>query len=120
MLDQIVKKYTLKVVMSRTKISKRNLEKLASGQFEEFTKPQAYGFLKILEREFKDEDFSELRTALDAWNWQSYMDNDIFLDTYKEAPSNKKWIIILLIAIIASMIFYLFQQEFSTQESINS
>jgi len=119
MLDQIVKKYTIEVVISRTKISKRNLEKLSHGQFEDFTRPQAYGFLKILEREF-DEDFSELRAALDAWDWQSHMKhNEIFLDAHKEAPTtNKKWIVTLLIIAIALMAFYLFQQEFSTQEHV--
>ncbi|RUM44234.1 MAG: hypothetical protein DSY46_06110 [Hydrogenimonas sp.] len=121
MLDQVIKKYTIEVVISRTKISKRNLEKLSYGQFEDFTRPQAYGFLKILEREF-DEDFSELRAALDAWDWQSQMkQSEIFLDAHKEeSTSNKRWIVALLVIVTALMAFYLFQQEFSTQEQVKT
>ena len=117
MFERIVEEYGIEVVVNRTKISRRNLRKLQNGDFESFSKPQAYGFVRILEREF-DEDFSELRSALDTWFSEVGTDNEeIFVITQKGAPPKSRiWVVLILVAAVLSLAFYLFRQEFSPRE----
>ncbi|BDY12763.1 hypothetical protein [Hydrogenimonas cancrithermarum] len=117
MFERIVEQYSIEVVVNRTKISKKNLEKLQSGDFEGFTKPQAYGFVKILEREF-DEDFSDLKSALDAWFSQSGTGSEeVFVAVERGEPAKSKiWIVLALAAVVLFLALYLFRQEFSSRE----
>ncbi len=66
MLEKILKQYGADKVSARTKISKKNLSKLLKKDFEGFSKPQAYGFVSILQREYGD-DFAELKAELEVW-----------------------------------------------------
>jgi len=61
-----LKQYGIDKVSAKTKIAKKNLVKLRDRDFEGFSKPQAFGFLSILQREYGDE-CTELKTALEVW-----------------------------------------------------
>ena len=116
MLEQILEEYSIEVVINRTKISRRNLEKLKNGDFEGMTRPQAYGFLRILEREF-DEDFSDLKAQLDQWFEQTPPPSNepIFQPergARREGGSRKLWVGLLVVA-VAALGIYLYMTEFA-------
>ncbi|WP_353661798.1 hypothetical protein [Hydrogenimonas sp. SS33] len=113
MLEEVLEKYTVEVVINRTKISRKNLEKLKNGNFEGFTKPQAYGFLRILQREF-DEDFSDLEARLDDWfaNAPESLGEPIFKrDDGEVKGGSKGWILLLVLLVLAGAGYYLYQKE---------
>ncbi len=115
MLEKILKQYGADKVSARTKISKKNLSKLLEKDFEGFSKPQAYGFVSILQREYGD-DFAELKAELDVWFSASEGEDrkeEIFISADKggSASGYKKGAIaaVLLLAVAAAL-FYLFQK----------
>ncbi len=115
MLEKIVEQYGVEEVVAKTKISKKNLEKLMKGDFSGMTRPQAYGFLKILQREFGESEFDDLKSQLDAWFLQaeSERNQEIFIasETPKEIKA-KRWIVIALGLVVVLTAFYLAQKEF--------
>lgn len=116
MLETILEKYTIEVVINRTKISRKNLEKLRAKNFEGFTRPQALGFIRILEREF-DESFDDLKAELDAWfkDVPAVSGEPIFLrEEHVERGSSKKWIVAALILALLALGGYLFEKEFGS------
>jgi len=58
-LHDVREKYTIKEISYHTKISETSLEKIFEKDFESIRKPQAFGFISIIEREYKA-DLSEL------------------------------------------------------------
>jgi len=115
MFETLLEKYTIEVVANRTKISKRNLEKLREGDFSGFTRPQAIGFVRILEREF-GEDFSDLRDEIDAAmsGSGSPIQEPIFVRESGAAPKRSKGWLVAAVVIVALLLgFYLFRQDFS-------
>lgn len=116
MFETILEKYSIEVVVNRTKISRKNLEKLKNGNFEGFTRPQAYGFIRILEREF-NESFDDLKREMDAWfeELPSEISEPIFQrEDHQEEGSSRKWIVAGLAAMVLLLGFYLFQKEFAS------
>jgi hypothetical protein len=115
MFEKIVTQYSIEVVSNRTKISKKNLEKLMAGDFSGMTKPQAYGFLKILQREFGEDEFGDLKSQLDAWFSQSQPgESEIFVTSEpSEDVKGKRWIVITLAILVLLLGLYLIQKEFS-------
>ncbi|WP_456449470.1 hypothetical protein [Hydrogenimonas sp.] len=114
MLETILEQYTIEVVVNRTRISRKNLEKLKSGDFKGFTKPQAYGFVRILEREF-GENFDELREEMDQWFRKNdlVVPESVFLvEEKKRKGLSKRWIVAGLLTVIVVLGFYLLQREF--------
>ncbi len=116
MLEKILKQYGADKVSARTKISKKNLSKLQKKDFEGFSKPQAYGFVSILQREYGD-DFAELKAELEVWFSPSDGEEkkeEIFISAEEGEGSvgYKKWAIaaVLLLAVAAAL-FYMFQKE---------
>ncbi len=121
MLEQIFQEYSIEVVVNRTKISRKNLEKLQKGDFEGMTRTQAYGFLRILEREFGEE-FSDLKAQIDQWFEQAPSPNaePIFQPeggVRREGGSRKIWVGLLVVAVVVLGI-YLYQTEFSQSGTV--
>ncbi|WP_456452649.1 hypothetical protein [Hydrogenimonas sp.] len=117
MLETILEKYTMEVVVNRTKISRRNLEKLRDKDFTGFTRPQAFGFVRILEREF-GEDFGDLKAELDAFLKESPLpvNEPIFIREKQQGDGgSKRWLAAVLLAALVGLGIYLFQKEFSSQ-----
>jgi len=116
MFETILEQYTIEVVANRTKISKRNLEKLREGDFSGFTRPQAIGFVRILEREF-GEDFSDLRSEIEAAMGErggNPVHEPIFVRESGVAPKRSKGWLVAAVVIVALLLgFYLFRKDFS-------
>jgi len=118
MLDNIIEKYGLDAVSKKTRISKKNLEKLLKKEFSSFSKPMALGFVSILEREYKY-DFSSMKEDIVKWfeeNGTANKNNVVFPPPEDE---NSKWIAILPIVAVAIFGFYLYQNEFVYQNNVD-
>ncbi len=117
MFESFLQKYSIEVVVNRTKISRRNLEKLAAGNFEELTRPQAMGFVKILQREFGDEDFTPLQKEVEAWfeNLPETHSEPIFHPGEEHGGGNKRWLVVVLLAVAVLFGYYLYRSEFASE-----
>ncbi len=120
MLEKILKQYGIEKVSARTKISKKHLSKLLERDFEGFSKPQAYGFVSILEREYGDS-FEELRVELQAWFSKgegSEKREEIFVTTETQKPKSglKKWIAVAAVLLLAAIALLLVQMQTPSQE----
>jgi len=113
MLDNIIEKYGLDAVSKKTRISKKNLEKLLKKEFSSFSKPMALGFISILEREYKY-DFSDMKEDIVKWfeeNGTANKNNVVFPPP--EDERNRHWIAIIPLIAVMIFGFYLYQNEFS-------
>ncbi len=100
MLDEILKKYGIEKVSEKTKIPRKHLVKLKEKDFEGFSKPQAYGFVKILQREY-GEDFNELKAELDAWFCEGdECKEEIFVTQQRDSGSSMKKMVALAVFIL--------------------
>ncbi len=109
MLEKILKDHGIDKVSARTKISRKHLTKLREKNFEGFSKPQAYGFVSILQREYGD-DFEELKKELDAWFCEGEeCKEEIFVAKPEQSgPQLKKIVgaaVTILILMAAAMFF---------------
>ena len=113
MLDNIIGKYGLDEVSKKTKISKRNLEKLAKKEFGSFSKPRALGFLSIIERDY-GEDLSNIKDEVTK-RYENEEENQQAHVAFPppEDKISKRWIAIVPLIIALVFGFYLYQNEFS-------
>jgi hypothetical protein len=117
MLDSIIEKFGLDAVSKKTRISKKNLEKLLRREFSTFSKPKALGFISILEREYK-EDFSDLRNDIVEWFKSENSQEDQITFPPPEKP-NRTWITIVPLILVVAFGFYLYKNEFSNSQMVN-
>ena len=114
MFEDIIETYTIETVAERTKISQKNLQKLREGDFEGITRTQAYGFLRILQREF-GEDFDDLRQRLDEHFAHQKSENHepIFQRNHAEpSRGSKGWIVSLILGMALVFGGYLYFKDF--------
>jgi len=106
-MDKLFLQHSISEISAKTHISPIILEKLKNEEFSKISKIKINGFIKILEEEYPEHDFSKLKAKV-----VSYFDTskaeiaDIANNTAEEKKSNKKIYIIvfiLLIGIIALM-----------------
>ena len=117
MVDKIISEFGLDEVSKRTKISKRNLEKLAKRELSSFSKPRALGFISIMEREY-GVDLTDFKKEILEWfQNEDVHDHSLTFPPPKE-KRKKRWVAIvpLLIALIFG--FYLYQNDFSINKSL--
>ncbi|SFP58287.1 hypothetical protein [Hydrogenimonas thermophila] len=116
MLDSIIEKNGLDAVSEKTRISKKNLEKLQKKEFSDFSKPRALGFISILEREYK-EDLSELKEDIIKW-FENESDKQTTHIAFPPAKDGKSihWIVIIPLIMVLVFGFYLYQNEFSNTQ----
>lgn len=121
MLEKILKEYGVDKVSAKTKIPRKHLIKLQEKDFEGFSKPQAFGFVKILQREYGD-DFSELKSELDAWFCEGEeCKEEIFIAQKSSDDSKTKKAVVaavLILLAIGSVLMY--QQKSSSKEQISA
>ncbi|BBG64929.1 membrane protein [Hydrogenimonas sp.] len=113
MLEKILKQYGVDKVSAKTKIAKKNLVKLRDRDFEGFSKPQAFGFLSILQREYGDE-CTELKTALEVWFTEQKggeKKEEIFIsaDERKSEPKYRGAIAVIILLLLAAAALYFFR-----------
>ena len=112
MLDTILQEYTVESVSERTKISRRNLERLKNADFKALTKPQAFGFVAIIEREF-GVSLDQLRDEMAAYyeTHSTKPSEPIFVREEMRQTGNKgilKIWIVLLLSMVAAGGYYAF------------
>ncbi|WP_457593395.1 hypothetical protein [Hydrogenimonas sp.] len=113
MLEKILKQYGIDKVSARTRISKKHLAMLVEKNFEGFSKPQAYGFVSILQREYGD-DFDELKKELDAWFCEGEeCKEEIFVTKDEQSGLELKKIVVaaVVILILAAAALYFVPKE---------
>ena len=118
MFEEIIEKYTIETVSERTKISRKNLQRLREGDFEGITRTQAYGFLRILQREF-GEDFDDLRQRLDEHfaHQKPETHEPIFQRSESEpAKGTKGWVVSLILGMAVVFGGYLYFKDFHEQK----
>ena len=114
MFEEIIEKYTIETVSERTKISQKNLQRLRNGDFDGITRTQAYGFLRILQREF-GEDFDDLRQRLDEYFAHQKSENHepIFQRNHAEpSRGSKGWVVSLILGMALVFGGYLYFKDF--------
>ncbi len=121
MLDKILKKYGIETVSAKTKIPRKHLVKLKEKDFEGFSKPQAYGFVKILQREY-GEDFDELKSELDAWFCEGdECKEEIFVTQQRDSGSSVKKMVVLAVLILLLVGgAFIYMQERASEEPVAS
>jgi len=113
MLDNIIEKNGLDAVSEKTRISKKNLEKLQKKEFSGLSKPRALGFISILEREYK-EDLSEFKEDIIKW-FENESDKQTTHIAFPPPKDRKSihWVAIIPLIMVIVFGFYLYQNEFS-------
>ncbi|NPA29379.1 MAG: hypothetical protein GXO33_04260 [Epsilonproteobacteria bacterium] len=117
MLETIVKEFGLKKVSERTKISERNLEKLLNREFGSLPRPQAFGFVAIIEREF-GADLSAMREEMKQFyqNRPAQTGEPIFsredLPAARRKSGGAGWLIGLVLLVFAGGGYYAYENFF--------
>ncbi|WP_457594533.1 hypothetical protein [Hydrogenimonas sp.] len=124
MLEKILKQYGIEKVSARTRISRKHLSKLLQKDFEGFSKPQAYGFVPILKREYGD-DFEELRVELETWFAEGEGEEkkeEIFVsaDTQESKSNLKKGIAAAVVLLLAALAFYVVQNQSPSERTVQT
>ncbi len=110
-LNDIVEKYTIREISYQTKISITNLEKVLAKDFESLSRLKAFGFLSILEREYKA-DLSEIREEANQYYMQfSGSKNSVVnVPLTDEKKGNSKFFLFVILALLGYASWYFFMQ----------
>jgi len=116
MLETVIKENTLKKVAERTKISERNLQKLVNREFGGLPRPQAFGFVAIIEREF-GVDLSALREEMNHFyqNRPTQTGEPIF--SREDLPSARRqgggagWAVLGIVLLLVGAGYYYYQNS---------
>ena len=110
-LNDIVEKYTIREISYQTKISITNLEKILAKDFESLSRLKAFGFLSILEREYKA-DLSEIREEANQYYMQFSGSKNSVLNVplSDEKKGNSKFFLFVIIALLGYASWYFFTQ----------
>jgi len=107
-MDKLFSNYSITEISQKTHISPIILEKLKNEDFSTVSKIKLYGFIKILEDEYPEYDFSKLKNSVDEYFDTSKEDIAEIAAESKEKESKKIYfIVILLLLFIAGLIFVL-------------
>ena len=107
-MDNIFEKYEINEISQKTHISPVILNKLKSFNFKNIDKIKLKGFIKILETEYPDCDFSKLKEHIEIENKINQKNMADVKFNNKENNSLKSYLIVLfLILIIGFLIYYM-------------
>ncbi len=110
-LNEILEENSVQSISQKTNISETNLEALVAGDFDKLKRVKTFGFISILEREFKA-DLSALREqALEYYENNSENESvTIGLPLPEEKKGISTWFKLFIIILIAFTVWYFFTQ----------
>jgi len=103
-MDRLLQTYKLNEVAKKTHISPLSLERLFNYEFEKLDNIKIKGFIKILETEYPDLDFSELKEKFEEY---SKKDEDNIIEQTPQQNNNKNYLLIGLIVLLVSLIYFI-------------
>jgi hypothetical protein len=110
-LNEILEENSIKSISKKTNIAENNLDALVAGDFDKLKRVKTFGFISILEREFKA-DLSALKEqALEYYENNSKKESvTIGLPLPEEKKGSSKWFKFLILLLIAYTVWYFFTQ----------
>ena len=108
-MDKLLKQFSIAEISQKTHISPLILEKLKNNDFSKLTKIKLIGFVKILEEEYPNYDFSKLKTKIEEYFDTSKQEiADIALQTKPENNSFKTYLLVLILLVaISGLVYYM-------------
>ena len=120
-MDKLFNIYSIDEISKQTHISPVVLEKLKNGNFSKLPKIKLIGFIKILEEEYPEYDFSKLKEDI-----KSHFDTskeeiaDIPIKTTSETSSNKLYfLVVLLLIAIGGLLYYMNNKTTTKSEQLS-
>jgi len=114
-MDKITKKYSLKEISKRTHISPLSLKRLLNYEFETISEIKFNGFLKILENEFSDYDFKELKSRANEFYSSKHLEQTTE-ETINHTNNNFKVYLIVIVLIVSIGFLINYMQHLQTQK----
>jgi len=110
-LNEILEENSAKAISKKTNISESNIEALLAGDFDKLKKVKTLGFISILEREYKA-DLSALKKEALSYYDQYNADESVTLGLpiTEEKKGKSKWLLLLVLALLAYASWYFFTQ----------
>lgn len=110
-LNDIVEKYTIREISYQTKISIDNLEKVLAKDFASLSRLKTFGFISILEREYKA-DLLVIREEANQYYMQfsSSKNSVIHVPLSDEKKGNSKFFLLVILALLGYASWYFFTQ----------
>ena len=117
-LNEILEENSVRSISQRTNISESNLDALVAGDFDRLKRVKTFGFISILEREYKA-DLSALKEqALEYYENNSENESvTIGLPLPEEKKGLPAWFKLFILILIAFTVWYFFTQFDKTQLS---
>jgi len=106
-MDRLLEKYEINEIAKKTHISPLSLERLFNYEFDKLDDIKIKGFIKILETEYPNTDFSELKEKLKDY---SKKDEEDIIEI-EEPKNNKKMYFIVLLIILLVIVVYFIQNN---------
>ena len=115
-LNEILEENSVRSISQKTNISEANLDALVAGDFDKLKRVKTFGFISILEREYKA-DLSALKEqALEYYENNSEDESvTIGLPLPEEKKGSSKWFKFLILILISYTVWYFFTQFDKTQ-----
>jgi len=110
-LNEILEENSIGSISQKTNIAEDNLDALVAGDFDKLKRVKTFGFISILEREFKA-DLSALKEQASEY----YENNSVVervtlgLPLPEEKKGKSIWFRLLILALIAYTVWYFFTQ----------
>ncbi len=110
-LNEILEENSTKAISKKTNISETNIDALLAGDFDKLKKVKTLGFISILEREYKA-DLSALKKEALSYYDQYNADESVTLGlpVVEEKKGKSKWLLLLVLALLAYASWYFFTQ----------
>jgi cytoskeletal protein RodZ len=110
-LNEILEENSIRSISQKTNIAENNLDALVAGDFEKLKRVKTFGFISILEREFKA-DLSALKEqALEYYENNSKVERvTLGLALPEEKKGKSVWFRLFILALIAYTVWYFFTQ----------
>ena len=110
-LNEILEENSIKSISQKTNIAENNLDALVAGNFDKLKKVKTFGFISILEREFKA-DLSALKEqASEYYENNSEVERvTLGLPLPEEKKGKSVWFRLFILALIVYTIWYFFTQ----------
>jgi len=123
-MDKFFVEYNIHEIENKTHISPVVLNKLKEFDFDGITKVKLYGFVKILEDEYPEYDFSDLKNEVDLYfsDENNIKDSNTTIDNELDEENNFKMyaIVVVLIIMISALIYFIQKdKEIKTSEIKN-
>ncbi len=110
-LNEILEEHSVKSISQKTNISETNLEALVAGDFDKLKRVKTFGFISILEREYKA-DLSALKEQAVEY-YENNSENEsvtIGLPLPEEKKGISPWFKLFIILLTAFTVWYFFTQ----------